>query len=583
MGRSVNRRLAAVLAADVAGYTRLMESDSDGTVAAWQDAREDVIKPCVENFSGRIVKLTGDGFLVEFPAVQDAVNCAIAMQEGLATSTLNFRMGVNLGDIIDDGEDIHGEGVNVAARIEALADPGGINISAEAYTMVRNRIAADYEDRGEYEVKNVSAPVRVYSIRLDGRNDAAVDVSVPVEGFHGREAIAVLPFDNLSADPEQEYFADGITEDVITRLSLWQWFPVIARNSTFVFKGTSIDVKQVGEKLGARYVVEGSVRKIGAKVRVTAQLIDSTSGHHLWAERYDRDLEDIFAIQDEITQSIVAAIEPALGAAEQKRAQLIPPDSLDAWEASQRAFWHYNKATREDFELAADWFRKSIAIDPHHPLAPGGLSVTIMRQVIRHWVDDFDLAVREMQEYGLKAIRIDDRAARGHVGLGWSRIVTGQHDAALESLERAVEVNPSFGQGYIYLGLAQMFCGLTEEARASADTAMRLSPQDPMMPWMFDCKGLAYLVDRDYNTAERHFRRAAELAPKDPITSNNLAATLGLMGRIDEGRKYLEIVERFIPNMSVEMLQRTYPFKNRENQELVFDGLKRVRAGADKS
>jgi adenylate cyclase len=250
--RSVQRRLAAVLAADFAGYTRLMEADSDSTVAAWQDAREDVVKPRNAEFSGRIVKLTGDGFLVEFPTVQDAVNCAIAMQEALATSPLDFRMGVNLGDIIDDGEDIHGEGVNVAARIEALADPGGISISGEAHTMVRNRITAVYEDRGEYDVKNVSTPVRVYAIRLDREREAIVDVSAPVQGFQGRPAIAVLPFDNLSADPDQEFFADGITEDIITRLSKWQWFPVIARNSTFVFKGASVDIKEVDKRPGAR-------------------------------------------------------------------------------------------------------------------------------------------------------------------------------------------------------------------------------------------------------------------------------------------------------------------------------------------
>jgi adenylate cyclase len=556
--RSVQRRLAAVLAADVAGYTRLMESDSSGTVAAWQDAREDVIKPRVADFSGRIVKLTGDGFLVEFRTVQDAVSCAIAMQEGLATSPLEFRMGINLGDIFDDGEDIHGEGVNVAARIEALAEPGGISISGEVHTMVRNRVTAVYENRGEFEVKNVSAPVRVYAIRPDGGQEAVVDVSAPVEGFQGRAAIAVLPFDNLSADPEQEFFADGITEDVITRLSLWQWFPVIARNSTFVFKGASIDIKEIGEKLGARYVVEGSVRKIGVRVRVTAQLIDSTTGHHLWAERYDRELEDIFAIQDEITQSIVGAIEPALGAAEQKRAQLIPPDSLDAWEASQRGFWHLYRWTREDLDLAVGWFRDAIAIDPHHPLALGGLSMTIMRQVVRHWVDDFDLAVSEMQEYGLRAIRTDDRAARGHVGLGWSRMVTGQHDSALESLERAVEVNPSFAQGYIYLALAQVFCGVGEAARTSASAAMRLSPQDPFMPWIMASKGMAYLVDRDFSAAVKHFRRAAELAPDDPIIGLNLALTLGGMGRIDEGRKHLEVVERNMPELTLEMLRVIY-------------------------
>jgi TolB-like protein/class 3 adenylate cyclase/Tfp pilus assembly protein PilF len=602
----VQRRLAAILAADVVGYSRLIEADEEGTRARLRRLQSELIEPRIAADGGRIVKTMGDGILAEFPSAVDAVRNALAIQSSIAgrnaelpeDQCLIFRVGVNVGDVIVEGDDIQGDGVNVAARIEGLGEPGGVFVSGSVFEQVTGKLDASFDDLGEQTVKNMARPVHVYRARLGSKaknvsapvgdyasrpgsgDDVAVDVSTPVEGFQGRAAIAVLPFDNLSGDPEQEFFADGITEDVITRLSLWQWFPVIARNSTFVFKEASIDVKEVGEKLGARYVVEGSVKKFGSRVRVTSQLIDCATGYHLWAERYDRDLEDIFAIQDEITQSIVGAIEPALGAAEQRRAHLITHDNLDAWEASQRAFWHYNKATREDLELAAEWFRKSIAIDPHHPLAPGGLSMTIMRQVIRQWVDDFDSAVREMQENGLKAIRIDERAARGHVGLGWSRLVTGQHDFALDSLERAVEVNPSFGQGYTYLGLTQMFCGLSEEARASADTAMRLSPQDPMMPWMLDCKGLAFFVDRDYSAAVRHFNRAAELAPEDPITSNNLAAALGHMGRIDDARKHLEVVQRHMPNMSLEMLQRTYPFKNRENFDLVLQGLNLIDANA---
>ena len=305
--REVQRRLAAILAADVAGYTRLIETDTDGTVEAWQDAREDVIRPRVSDHSGKIVKLTGDGFLVEFPTVQDAVNCAIAMQQGLADSSLNFRMGVNLGDIVDDGEDIHGEGVNLAARLEGLAEPGGIVISGGVYDQVKNRIDADYEDMGLQKVKNVSAPVQAYRVRqqkMDG-DAAAPRQGITTEVFD-RPAVAVLPFDNMSGDEEQEYFADGITEDIITELAKWGWFPVIARNSTFAYKGQSPDIRKVADELGARYVVEGSVRKSGNRVRITAQLIDAVTGHHVWAERYDRDLTDVFAVQDEITMTAYA-------------------------------------------------------------------------------------------------------------------------------------------------------------------------------------------------------------------------------------------------------------------------------------
>jgi adenylate cyclase len=302
------RRLAAVLAADVAGYTRLMEQDTDGTVAAWKAARDDVIEPIVADHAGRIVKLTGDGFLVEFPAVQDAVKCAIALQEGLAASTLDFRMGVNLGDIVDDGHDIHGEGVNIAARIEALADAGGISISGSVHEQVRNRIDAAYEDRGEHEVKHVSAPVRVYAIRLVSSDSEKLTEATPPP-LPDKPSVAVLPFDNMSGDPEQNYFADGITEDIITEISKIDALFVISRNSTFTYKGKTAKAQDICRDLGVRHVVEGSVRKSGDRVRVTAQLIDGKSGGHIWAERFDRALVDIFAVQDEITEQIVRALE----------------------------------------------------------------------------------------------------------------------------------------------------------------------------------------------------------------------------------------------------------------------------------
>ena len=575
--REVQRRLAAILAADVAGYTRLMEEDSEGTVASWQDAREDVIKPVVVDHAGKVVKLTGDGFLVEFPTVQDAVKCAIGMQEGLASSTLNFRMGVNLGDIIDDGEDIHGEGVNIAARIEALADEGGINISGGVYDQIRNRIEGNYEDRGEHDVKNVSAPVRVFAIRLSDLGEAVVDVSQPIAGFDGRPAIGVLPFDNLSGDPEQEFFADGITEDIITRLSLWQWFPVIARNSTFVFKGQSVDVKEVGKKLGARYVVEGSVRKAGDRIRVAAQLIDATNGHHLWAENFDRDLTDIFAIQDEITENIVGALDPALSTAEQLRATIMPPNSLDSWEACQKAFWHTYRWSREDLEIGAQWFVKSIELDPDHPLAHGGLSMNLMRRIFRGWTDDFDATVRQMQEHGQIAIGLDDRAARGHTGLGWARMLLRQHDVALDSLNHAIEINPSFGQGYYYLGLAQAFCGLTDEARLSVDAARRLSPQDPMAPFMDDLYGLSYTLDGEFETAVSYARRAMERVPKDPIINRNLANVLGHLGRFDEAQGHWDTFERGMPEMEADRFRRSMPFKQEAHYELFTGGVELMK------
>jgi TolB-like protein len=273
----IQRRLAAILAADVAGYTRLMEQDTDGTVAAWQAARREVIKPTVADHSGKIVKLTGDGFLVEFLTVQDAVNCAIAMQRDLASSSLDFRMGVNMGDIVDDGEDIHGEGVNIAARLEGLAETGGICISGDVYNQIRNRVDAIFEDMGQQEVKNVSAPVQVYAVRLEGSSAPSASATPAAPAISDKPSIAVLAFDNMSGDPEQEYFADGVTEDIITALSAVRSFFVIARNSSFAYKGRAVDVKTIGRELGVQYVLEGSVRKGGNRIRVTAQLIGAAT------------------------------------------------------------------------------------------------------------------------------------------------------------------------------------------------------------------------------------------------------------------------------------------------------------------
>ena len=367
--REVQRRLAAILAADVAGYTRLMEQDTEGTVAAWQDARDDVIEPTISKHSGRTVKLTGDGFLAEFPTVQEAVRCAMEMQDALADSSLDFRMGVNMGDIVDDGRDIHGEGVNVAARIEALADVGGISISGSVYEQVRNRIEASYEDRGEHEVKNVSAPVRVFAIRLVGSVEVA---STPAVVINDKPSIAVLPFDNLSGDPEQEYFSDGITEDFITALSHIRQFYVIARNTTFTYKGQAVDVQTVAKDLDVQYVLEGSVRKAENRVRISAQLIDGDTGKHLWAEKYDRKLEDIFAVQDEITLTVVGAIEPELAKAEQRRATSKKPEILDAWDCYHQGMWLWQTMGKDNIAEARQLFERAMELDPNFGPAYAG-------------------------------------------------------------------------------------------------------------------------------------------------------------------------------------------------------------------
>jgi adenylate cyclase len=328
----VERRLAAILAADVVGYSRLMGEDEAGTISALKTLRKEFIEPLIAAHRGRIVKLMGDGFLVEFRSVVDAVECAIGWQARPAPSpggmALHFRIGINSGDIVIDEGDIFGDGVNVAARLEALAEPGGIALSQLVHDQVAGKVEADFEDAGEHAVKNIAKPLRVYRIRLGGESEVVDRPTSP--GFTDKPAIAVLPFDNMSGDPEQEYFADGITEDIITALSLWRSFPVIARNSSFTFKGQQIDVQRVGRELGARYVLEGSVRKAGKRVRITGQLIEAETGTQLWAERYDRDLVDIFDLQDEIAERIVTHMVPEMGRAEEQRAARNRPAELGA-------------------------------------------------------------------------------------------------------------------------------------------------------------------------------------------------------------------------------------------------------------
>jgi len=387
----VQRRLAAILAADVAGYSRLMGDDEEGTLAALTAHLAELIEPCIAEHRGRVVKTTGDGLLAEFASVVDAVRCAVAFQEGMAERNsdtpgdrrLEFRIGVNLGDVIIQDGDVFGDGVNVAARLEGLAEPGGIVVSGTVHEHVRSKLDLGFNDLGPRSVKNIAEPVRAFGVRLEDDLPAAAGFgpSEPLP-LSDKPSIAVLPFVNMSGDPEQEYFADGISEDIITALSRIRWFLVIARNSSFSYKNTSPDVRDVARDLDVRYVLEGSVRKAGGRVRVTAELIDASVGSHIWAERYDRDLADIFAVQDEITQTVVGAIEPELSCAEQERARQKPPDNLDAWDFYQRGQWHFNRITPEDLARAKVMFQRAMDLDPGFGAAYAGLATACFYQYV---------------------------------------------------------------------------------------------------------------------------------------------------------------------------------------------------------
>jgi adenylate cyclase len=349
----VTRRLAGILAADVVGYSRMMGADEAGTLAKLQALRRDVIDPAMARTGGRLVKDTGDGVLAEFASAVGAVRCALDVQSQLRRhpdNDMQLRIGINVGDVMVTGEDIHGDGVNVAVRLEALAEPGGILVSGTVQETAAGRLDCRFEDIGERELKNIGRKVRAFRV-------GPGEPERPALALPDKPSLAVLPFHNMSGDPEQDYFADGMVEDITSALSRISWLFVIARNSSFIYKGRAVDIKQVGRELGVRYVLEGSVRKGGNRVRVTGQLIDAATGAHLWSERHDRDLSDIFAVQDEITVSVAGVIEPALAEAEQQRVLRKPPDRLDAWEAYQRGLWHFHKYEKQDNDAALAFFR----------------------------------------------------------------------------------------------------------------------------------------------------------------------------------------------------------------------------------
>ena len=575
----LKRRLAAILAADVAGYTARMEADTDGTVAAWQDAREKIVKPNVAGYSGNIVKLTGDGFLVEFPTVQDAVNCAIAMQQELASHSLEFRMGVNLGDIVDDGEDIHGEGVNVAARLEALAEAGGICISGMVYESIRNRIEAVFEDRGEQQVKNVSAPVRVYDIRLHGPA-AGPDPAAPGAAADiadtDKPSLAVLPFENLSADPEQEYFSDGMTEDIITALSRIRWFFVIARNSSFAYKGRNADLRDVAAELGVRYIIEGSLRTAGNRIRLTAELVDGTNGAQIWSERFDRDIEDMFDLQDELTQTIVAAIEPQLGRAEQERAKLKKPGTLGVWDIYQRGMHELHRLTEDSLAAAEATLTTVTETDPVFAAAHAGLAEVHFYNLVLGFVGEPDASREKALSAGRRAVELDQEDANAHCALGRAYTVNRMFDDAIPEFETTLDINPSHSLAHYGLGSAHLYMGSPKASLQHLDTAIRLSPQDTNLGSFFVRKAQAHLYLQEHVEAVDWARRALRLPNFQWSRYVMLISALGHLGRADEAAPAIEELMRRVPNFSRQYALDYSPWLDDDYFRHLADGLEKA-------
>ena len=538
------RRLAAILAADVVGYSRLMGEDETGTLTALKELRSAVIDPTIAEYRGRIVKLMGDGVLVEFASVVDAVECAVSIQQALSeqdteipdSKQIAFRIGVNLGDVIIDGDDIYGDGVNVAARLEGEAEPGGICVSGDVYRQVLGKIDNTFEDLGERALKNIAKPVRAYGIKLD-RAPAALN-AVP-SSLPDKPSIAVLPFNNMSGDPEQEIFADGLTEDLITALSYWNTFFVIARHSTFQYKGQSPDIRQVARNLGVQYVLEGSLQKAGDRVRITAQLIDANTGRHVWAERYDRLLEDFFVLQDEITQVIAAKVEPAFAKAEQKKATRKPPTNLAAWEWYQRGIAALDGFTKAGNIQARECFRQAVELDPSDSRALAYIAYAHFRFVFEGFSSDPEEDFAKLMEYAKRAVALDDDDPIAHFAYSIALTFSGRPDLGVPEARRAVELNPNYSHAYIPLGNGLNLVGEPAEGVPCLEMAIKLNPTD-VRNWAYiTFLAEAHLNNRDFKQAVECSRKAIERKSDNPYPHFVLASSLGHMGQVEEAGQAL--------------------------------------------
>jgi TolB-like protein/class 3 adenylate cyclase len=579
--------LAAILAADVAGYSRLMGADEVGTLAALKALRREIMDPAIAEYEGRTVKTTGDGMLVMFASAVDAVNCAMAVQlkmaerDGNGSQRIRFRIGINVGDIIIDGDDIFGDGVNVAARIESECEPGGVCLSGGAFEQVQGKTDFAFADLGERTLKNIARPVRLYAARSAPSPDPAGSDSS--REFHkaahlpDRPAIAVLPFTNMTGDPGQEYFSDGISEDIITALSKLRSFFVIARNSSFVFKGKSVHLKRIAEELGVGYVVEGSVRRAGDRVRITAQLNDTATGSHLWAERYDRQLADVFAVQDEITEAIVAAIEPQLYAAENFRASRKPPDSMDAWELLMRALSHFWRVTREDNVVAQALLEKAVAIDRNYGRALGVLATSHCFCAHLGW-EDSTIAVPIAERAALAAIAVDSEDPWAHLALGLAHLYERRFDESLAAYETALRLNPSFSVAHSYYGLTLSYCGRWQEGAIAAQRAIRLSPSDPFSATYYGVAAYAQFVGRNYDEAMRLARQGIQRV--DFVGAHRvLTAAAGMAGLSDIADAALRELRRIQPGISLAWIAKEIPTKLDAEREHYVEGFR--RAGLD--
>jgi len=545
--------------------------------------RRELADPKIKEHRGRIVKTTGDGLLLEFASVVDAVRCAVEVQREMAERNadlpsdrrIEFRMGINLGDIIKDGRDIYGDGVNVAARLETLADAGGVFVSNTVYDHVRDRLPFDFEDLGEQQVKNIIRPVRVFRL-VPSSGAPSLQVLSKAPGLPNKPSVAVLPFTNMSADPEQEFFADGIAEDIITAMSRYPSLFVIARNSSFTYKGRAVDVKQVGRELGVRYVLKGSLRKAGDRIRVTAQLIEAERSNHVWAERYDRNLADIFAVQDEITDAVTTAIAPAIANAERQRAMRRPPGSLDAWGAYQCGLWHLSKFTADDTELAQKFFHQAIALDPSFAGGYSGLAAAQLQAANTFMTRDLSEMIKTAEGYARQAVVLDAADAEARTCLGRVLLTQGIYEGARIEVEHALAISPNLASAHGMLGSTLIFSGHPKEGLVALERGIRLDPRDPRSGVSVNQVVLSLYFAREYEAAIKAAKRVIHSYPDHPLVYRWLAAALGQVGRIGEAKEALAKAVAIAPASFDLYVRRRVPWHRPEDHAHTLEGLRKA-------
>src|SRR6267154_587973 len=559
----VERRLAAILAADVAGYSRLMGANEEGTLAQLKSIRRALVDPTISAHRGRIVKTTGDGMLVEFASAVDAMRNAFAIQRGMAERNtavpqdqrIEFRVGIHVDDVIFDENDIFGDGVNIAARLEGIAEPGGIYISDDAYRQVRGKVDIACDDMGPQPLKNIAEPMRAWRVRLTGESPSAAQSGSAVGQSQAlplpdKPSIAVLPFQNMSGDPEQEYFADGIVEDIITALSRVKWFFVIARNSSFTYKSRHVDIRQVGRELGVRYVLEGSIRKSGNRVRITGQLIEAATGNHVWADKFEGSLEDVFELQDRITETVVAAIEPSLQVAEIRRSSFKPTDNLDAYDLYLRARSAHYAHTRESLDEALRLLNKAITLDPHYAFAKAFGAYLYCLRHGQSWAteEEIDRGGRLAQEALLSSRDEPTTIAFAAHALAW---LARDYNTALAAMDRAIHLNPNSAHILTRSGWLRVWVSDADRAIPDLLRAIRLSPVDPEIGYPLGGLAYAYLLKDEAEKALEYARRSAREMPRWVLGWCAVAVASIRTGRLNEAQEAARHIRLMSPTCSM--------------------------------